>query len=375
MLNEMLYRRLMAAYGSVTVVNEDVELEGEYRRAADKEWRGTGVILDDVIESGEEFRVSCPECSDTRKRLYINHMWGVVDSRTGTRHLWAMQCFNCHVEHDYVARKKIEDAVYGNLLATVGAIRLNSPPPGKTNRRGPVTLPGVHWKLDQIARHNPDHEAVQYLDNRFYSAEYLGRKFDVGFCPESTLRWARRRIVAPVYFDGKLVSWTARFLGEPPDNSIPKWAHASVNIGRYIYNLDRMIRHNTIVLVEGPGDVWSFGIQAGGLFGKIIRRPQIKLLKSQIRPGTVIVVMLDPDISPDDLKAGREHHIERTFNELNRVREFNGRVLKVYLPRGRDPGDLDRWYMRDYIRWRARKEGIPVEFGKRARAKRRVPVP
>jgi hypothetical protein len=375
MLNETLYRRLCALYGQggVLVVNEDIEQEAIYRRAADEEWTGTGLVLDDVIDSGEEYRVDCPLCSDTAKKLYINHTWGVRDNQTGSFNRWSLQCFHCHFEHDYAAREQVREEIYGKMILN-SPIRLNRGS-GKKRRLGPMTLPGPHWNLADILRKNPDHEAIQYLQSRQYNIQKLGEKFDVGFCPDSAKVFARQRIVAPVLLGGKLVSWTARYLGTPPDKTIPKWAHAGGSIGAFIYNFDDMIRHKTIVLVEGPGDVWSFGKQAGGLFGKIIRRPQIKLLKDNAVEGVTIVILLDPEKAKDDVERGREHHIERTFQALNSEREFHGRVLPVYLPEPFDPGDLDSWYMRDYIKWKAKQADIPVDFSVKARVKCRTTKP
>ena len=34
----------------------------------------------DIKEPGEQFRICCPFCHDTRFRLYISHMWGQRDS-------------------------------------------------------------------------------------------------------------------------------------------------------------------------------------------------------------------------------------------------------------------------------------------------------
>jgi len=129
-----------------------------------------------------------------------------------------------------------------------------------------------------------------------------------------------------------------------------------------LYNYDFGIQYQTKVLVEGPPDVWGFGRQAMGLIGKNISEQQIDVLEKASQAGDVVVVMLDPDRSPDAKLRNKPHHIETVALRLEARRKFKGRVLRVYLPEGTDPGELDREYMRDMIRYEADKANLPVSF-------------
>jgi hypothetical protein len=371
MLNELLYSRLKALFGrnGVKVVNEGVPMDPLYERTAERRYKSTGIVLVDVMASGEEFHVNCPICNESRQRLSINHTWGVYDSNTHRRNWWCIQCWNCHWEGEKDKWKNIERLrrrIYEDLLSRRSMVVLN-----KSNTRpgpsGPVRLPGLHWRLDQLQKQLPYHEAIQFLEQRLLDPAYIGETFNVGFCPEvseAANQYARRRIVAPVYLDGKLKAWTARYVGEPPDKSIGKWVHSRGQISRTLYNFDAAIKHPTIVITEGPADVWSFGIQSVAVFKSTISKPQLELLRKRCQPGTSLVVLLDPKMSEEDEKKGKEHHIERAYKLLSGCKEFQGRVVKVYLPGGRDPGDMDRWYMRDFIKARAKEQEVRVSFSR-----------
>ena len=131
-----------------------------------------------------------------------------------------------------------------------------------------------------------------------------------------------------------------------------------------LYNLDIAQKYKTKVLVEGPGDVWSFGLPAIGIFGKAMARDQLNLLADKSAEGDTVVVLLDPDQAEDEKAKGRLHHIEKLYRDLSEIPKFQGRVLKVYLPKGYDPGDLDRAYMRRLIKATALAENIDVNFEK-----------
>lgn len=371
MLNPRLYEALCRCFGrdQVRVIYEDIEAEPDYRRVADNKNGGTRTIVHDMLVQGEEYVLNCPFCGDSRQRLYINHTWGVRDPRTGSRNLFAFQCFNssCQVGTRPSGEPNFEwlQRRIKNSLASQAPLVLDRQRAKKWKAPSRVELPGLHWRLDQLSERMPEHEAVFYLEQRLINPVYLGQKFGVGFCPEAQDMRAARRIVAPVLLDGRLVSWTARYVGNPPDYSITKWVHCpGVKIGNYLYNFDRGIRHQTWVLTEGPGDVWSFGIQAMAVFGKVVRVTQVERLLQYVQPDTTIVLLLDPTLSPDDVKRKRKHHIERSYELLNRYPAFQGRILRVYLPCDRDPGSTDRWFMRDFISWRAEQEGLQVDFSR-----------
>lgn len=367
MLNPKLHNMLVRQFGrnNVSVVNEDVELEASYARRDRGDTNKADYKLDDVTCSGEEYRINCFKCGDTRKRLYINHRWGLYDDRTGTRNLWLVNCWNANCWSDYESQRRLYTRILGDVILRPTDLR--RAPPTKVARQRAIDWPGAMWMLDHMQQKMPQHEAIRYLEDRGFEPARLTRLFGVGFCVDSDLELATRRVVAPVYWSKRLVGWQARYVGPSLDKSIPKWYTCpGFKTAASLYNFDKAKRYSTVVITEGPGDVWGFGRQAVAVFGKVIRRQQLALLSKYCSKQATIVIMLDPKYDDArELAKGLPHPIERAYSLLQSSR-FAGRVLKVYLPDPYDPGELDNAYMKDFVRWRAKVEGIPVEFGSRA---------
>lgn len=372
MLNPKLYRLLQRQFGNdnVIIVNEDLPMEGRYlRRAYEKQSgrQGSKIRLDDVLQSGEEYRVNCPECQETRHRLYINHRWGVYDERSNSRNLWLMNCWKSSCMSDYSTQRQWYDTICSPLIIEMGPSDLVAPPQRRAQNHG-IELPGSMWSLDDMKHRAPRHPAIQFIEGRNLDPYYLSRKFGVGFCVESNITMARRRIVAPVRVGNQLIGWQARYVGKPPDG-VAKWFTCKgFKVGSTFYNFENMIRHRTVVITEGPADVWAFGLQAGAVFGRVVSKLQVDLLADNLVDGSTIVLLLDPTYNDEkDIRRDRPHPIERAYQLINAHPKFAGRVLRVYLPEPYDPGELDRWYMRDFIEWQARRQGIPVDFSASAR--------
>ena len=316
---------------------------------------------------GEEYSVSCPFCSDTRGRLAINHVWGVFDQQTNTYNLWLAQCYNENCLADYGIQKELYDQVYG--FTQIGRKNLNKPTQaaGKSKRLFAIKPPGPLWRVDDMKRRSPMHPAIDYLEERLFDPLYLGRAFHVAFCSDSSYPMAVNRLIAPIYMRGVMVGWQARWISDPGDRKIPKWwTSPGMPLGSSLYNYDAGILHQTKVLVEGPADVWGFGRQAMGVFGKTLGAAQKKLLLDGCKDEDTVVLLLDPSQDATAKKKGSKHHQDVLLEQLNQTK-LKGRVVKVMLPEPYDPGELDREYMRDLIRTQADIQGVPVSFKPPAR--------
>src|SRR5262249_13134083 len=94
-LHPDLYRRLEQRFGKVIIVNEGEEMDSTvYTDPSVLDRRGRPVRRLDVEHRGETYRISCPMCSDTRQRLYINYMFGYRDEEFGFDHIALCHCFN-----------------------------------------------------------------------------------------------------------------------------------------------------------------------------------------------------------------------------------------------------------------------------------------
>jgi hypothetical protein len=305
----------------------------------------------DVTHPGEYYQVNCPRCSDTRHRLYINHRWGVKDDQ-GHINLWLAVCFNEGCYTDYQNRADLFEDVSG---ADTGALTHAKPRRGRVLDADArkVTPPGPMVRLDKLS---DDHPACAYLANRFYSPERLGRFYGVSYCPTSMFYLAKHRIIAPVYMDGKLKGWQARYIGDmnwKRKDSPPKWwSCPQMQRGRVLYNLDNAKKYEVGVIVEGPGDVWGVGPMGTATFGDTMTDTQRRLFVKAFK-GRQAVLMFDP-----------EAMVKKSVGKLTDFlrKEFGERFVPITLPEGTDPGGLDRKFLRSYMRDEARKLGVKLSF-------------
>jgi DNA primase len=136
----------------------------------------------------------------------------------------------------------------------------------------------------------------------------------------------------PVVFEEKVVGWQRRtFLPE-------KHFWSSPGIKNYFYCSSESMLYKTIILCEGPGDVWAIGDEALGLFGKTISVHQLNLLKTKYANAQKIVVLLDGDAVEDAYKLA--YTIKSSMPEKE--------IIVAELPPDRDPGDLSR---EEIIKW------------------------
>jgi hypothetical protein len=255
-LRPELYHRLVDRFGEVIVANEGEELVG---------WAGTDPYTDrprlEVSLPGEYYRVSCPFCTDTRHRLYVNHLWARYIPEFRSDNLWLAHCFN----EDCLARPgralQLRNLVFDDF------VRGRAPDPVRRGRR-PAVMPwrGVRppGALIYALHHlEADHPANVYLRGRGYDPIWLGRNLRVGFCqhPYPEFPMAKGRIIISVYQGGAYAGWQARYVGVPPDKHVPKYyTMPGLRVGQILYNLD-VARQSPFfgVVCEGPTDVWSFG--------------------------------------------------------------------------------------------------------------------
>jgi hypothetical protein len=306
-----------------------------------------------ITHPGEYYMVSCPQCSDTRHRLYINHRWGVRDTN-GHRNLWLAVCFNEDCFAEIQARTDLFDDVCGpDGGVTHGAIRAGRVVDESARK---VTPPGPMIRLDKLP---VDHPACAYLANRFYDPQRLGRFYHVSYCPSSMYYLAKHRIIAPIYMDGKLKGWQARHIGEmnwKKKGNPPKWwSCPQMQRGRVLYNIDNAKRYRTGIIVEGPGDVWGLGPMGTATFGDTMTETQRRLFVQAFK-GHSAVLLFDPE-------AMAKKSVEKLIDALRK--EFGKKFAPVTLPEGTDPGGLDRKFLRGYIRDEARKQGVRISFKQR----------
>lgn len=314
MLNELLYRNLLSKFGSVKIAKAGQPLLWV------PDELGRGRIR--VIDYGETYRVNCPFCAkrgdaDTRHRLWISHAYG---SEVKSQRRWNLAtCFHNNCLQEPWARDELR-----NMISTA---RYMSADPNGLNCVSDVTsfalmtyheLPGSCIRISEL---DIKHKANQFLLSRGLDPYKADKDFEIYYCFDSEkFPQAIDKIVFPVIFNGERVGWQCRYLGTPPDKKVPKYFTApGWSIKSFIYNYDRAIEQDYIVIVEGILDVLKVGIKAVALFGKTASARQIKLLSDLGKP---IVIFLDPDAREDAVKLEAElSKTNQVFNVLDADRD------------------------------------------------------
>jgi len=340
MLNEQLYQGLIQRFGEVKVANE-----GEARET---------VKIGDAYEtrvSGEQYRVCCPFCRETRFRLYISYMWNTVDP-DGVPNSHLAVCFN---EHCDAGGLRDEMQAYLRDRPTISRDPL-APYRPPTPMFKEVPLPGQCVSLAQL---EPGHDAIKYLQGRGFDPAEITYYYNVHFCLEADAdergyipgtKWSavccKNRLVIPIYRLGVMVGWQTRALN---NSSFPKYyTMPGLKKSHLIYNGDLCQHYDFGVIVEGVTDVWRVGPCWGAIFGHVISNAQLELMYSywQIKGG--MCLMLDPDVMEN-------------AREVEKWVEWKSFLLGAFplcLQGVEDPGAMDRRELWDTISSFARNRGI-----------------
>lgn len=345
-LNPELYAKLQKLYGKVGVVNQGVAMTSSRRRGMD------GKLHHTVDDSGEYYKVNCPYCNDTTQRLYINHMYNIVDEVT-KEHPWRHMAI-CYNDTECMSEVALRQDLWskinrykirGNLVKAKVASQMDS---GAMQKAPP---PGITFPIHELPK---DHPAVVYLTERGHNVEHLGRVLKVAYCAESDPRFtvATNRIVIPIHMHGELVGWQCRYIGDLDDwRGIAKYyGMPKMPKRRILYNYDVARNYNFVVIHEGATDVWNTGPASVAILGSAMANLQRDLIISTWREGAV-VVMLD---------GGYVKEGEAIYNALHgSIRQG---VVLVELPEGHDPGDTPHAEVWRIIRQSAEEQKVELQW-------------
>ena len=338
-LNPTLFALLKDTFNDdVGISNEDEEMLSDVYEDA-----YTGKLQRNPYQSGQYFTASCPFCNDTRKRLWINHRWGVKDPETGSLNLYLAHCFNEECLQQSGRSWELYRMVYTPFTHELGEDLLVP-----AHRPAPARI--VKWPGRQVGIGDlwGNHPCRLYLDDRGFDVALLASKLHVNYCLEASADYglAQSRIIIPVCMGGQLKGWQARYVGEPDDKNVPKYFNMpGMKKSELLYNYDTARQYPFVLLCEGVTDVWKAGPASVAMFGKTLSAMQKALIGTAWANGTA-VVLLDGDASTE---------AQEIYRELEGV--VRQRVL-VSLPEGSDPGGLPAQVLAEQVANAARKQGI-----------------
>ena len=171
--------------------------------------------------------------------------------------------------------------------------------------------------------------AYGYLKSRGFGVKTI-QKYGLLFTPPGSQHPSDGRIIIPVYFKGKLVSWLGRDYTDSQQRYYNNPAPLSVERMRDIfYGWDYFMESGAkkVQMVEGAFDVWRLGDAALGLLRSRLSRQQLKLLLSANVES--IAIILDRDA------------FGKAVNIAADASAFFNRLKVVDLPDDRDVADRD----------------------------------
>jgi hypothetical protein len=354
-LNPKLCDALHRVFGNVGISNP-----GETRQVHHApDWHGKLRIRTRTIRSGEQYRVNCPFCNDTRGRLYVSYQYGERDPQTGYPDYGLWCCFNEGCHKSRANRDWLKTRLLPHLLQprkhplAIPAVKASSPRPTikRAQREGiaplgvNIALPQFMTPVDQLPAQHP---AAAYLDSRNFDRKELSERWQVTYCDFSITTTPRfsDRIVVPIYRDLEilwqpttspalprtfLVGWIARSLGEPQDG-YPKYLMCKgMRKSEVLYGETHLAATSgPIVVCEGPTDVWRLQTNAVALIGKTISSAQAGLLADQRFGHRPVVVLLDNDAKED---AAR---VQDAIVQARKAQAAYGPVVIAHLPESSD---------------------------------------
>lgn len=186
--------------------------------------------------------------------------------------------------------------------------------------------------------------AVDHLAAKSYniSNEFV-KKFDVKFC---TKGYYENRLIFPIYFSNKLVSFLARWNGKEKIKDKALYP-LDAPTGRILFNYDNT-NVSDIVLVEGIKDcirVLEAGYQSIACFGNKITEEQAELIANKYKKITIL-----PDRNSELIRDAEKDTGMLLVKKCISFLSHKVDISVGFVPDGKDPGDSTVEEIRTAIR-------------------------
>jgi DNA primase len=222
--------------------------------------------------------IQCPFCTDNSAHLGIN-----LDNGTAN-------CWNC-------GKKPLKDVLKALLGVTpyqaIGIIKKYSKNISKS-RLKPISedsITQVREVIFPIGTDKLEKMHCDYLEERNFDPKQLEKDWKI--LGTSCIGNYKFRIVIPIYFEGRLISYQARDITE---EAILRYKACSktdeiIHHKNILYGIDNVLTDRAIVC-EGIFDVWRLGYGAIATFGIAYTARQVLLLVSRFKK---IFVLFDSE--------------------------------------------------------------------------------
>lgn len=280
-----------------------------------------------MVSQGKELNFPCPLCNDHKSRMFLN------------RHTFLWQCHNCDERGNlYGFLERVLDLDPIEVHRIVRDLDYHFVPP----RAGKVDEAKVELPEGLIPLRNLSSPIERpFWEYLMGPTRNLTPREVVDYHMQACLigRYAMR-VIIPMYYQNKLVSFAARSIYDAcpcgqkdPATYKPKCEHKFVKIlypqgphkSGILFNMDKVIGNDEVVLVEGPFDAIRLRNRAVATLGATLSAEQRQLLHTH--KFERVIICYDPD------EAGQKG-ANRALREL-RAAGFDAAI--AVLPPGTDP--------------------------------------
>lgn len=349
MLNERLFVALRDLFGKdPTIANEGEEAKFSCPPLKHTPWKRKTKRYAKVDEWGECYTLDCPECGDSRNRLWFSHLYGMTTKSKNVTYYFG-RVYTCYNEKCDLSKSlsRLSMDLNQHVIDTKPSAFISIIQAESTIPKGclPLLNPDV-----------PEY-VLSYLYGRGFDPVALANNLFVHFAPKGVIyeaatevREARQfyedRLLIPIIQGNRFVGYQARRFTDKSKGA--KYMTIDAKASKSLYGRDSAMFHRDIVIVEGPTDVWRIGPNSVALFGKTLKPGQLSLMKLLWGFSGRAIVCLDND-KPTATNTNPGYARERVVARLRREGVFPRGVIGLELPEGRDPASLPEHTLHQWI--------------------------
>lgn len=348
-LNPALFGKMRTRFGKVKITNAGM---ANAEQGVLDAYTGRNRLT--IAGFGETYSVNCPFCADSRQRLSVNYTYGTLGSQyTGELRDFIWRCYNEECQRKQANRKQLAEW----LIWTSGRMTPMEVHEGVAVPQGTLTPCNLPGRCTHARYLPPTHPMIAYFAGRKEGPVLASTliAYDIHYCADAPLKGAVGRAIIPLQFEGELVGWQGRYLGDVDwkATGIQKYYNLPgfmKTLMLYNYDAAAAIQDRPYVVVtEGITSAWAVGQRAVALFGKTMSHRQMQLLTTTWahRP---IFVYLDGSAEEESKKL------------MAALALHTGPVVNVRLPAGRDPGNLDQVANLGMLRGAASRHAEPFSI-------------
>lgn len=299
MLNEHLYQKLKSVFHRVSIQQEDIPAAIEPTTGLTvSTWR-----FRKQEASGEQYRVNCPFCGDTKQHLYISYLSFAnvaLDGESLGKSGLIASCFRRNCLRSQHNKETLIDLISGceisELDVGVAAVRDNSKYTPDYGTSTEVSVAGIRtWYPEYTPIEECDNqEVLDYLVKTRGVSVATAKQFNIGYGAAKSIRTGKYYaggapfLMLPVIDHIGLTGVQLRALPQY-QGDMPKYMfHPDCRRNMMLYNSAQASQYKVAVITEGAFDAIKVGPMAVSLFGHTPSRTQLSRLEMNFRDGGLI---------------------------------------------------------------------------------------